>query len=73
MDMDNPVPREQGVEGSKINEFNPSKAKMDMDNPVPREQGVENAPKEFIKFEESEKYQSNLRAVLRAIKESHEN
>jgi hypothetical protein len=73
MDMDNSVPREQGVEGSKINEFNPSKAKMELDNPVPREQGVESAPKEFIKFEESSKYQSNLRAVLRAIKESHEN
>jgi hypothetical protein len=35
------VAREQGVEGSGIKEFAPSKVKMDVDNPVPREQGVE--------------------------------
>ena len=74
MDVDNPVPREMGVEQSGITEYNAEKGnKVDMAVPVDREEGVENSGiTEYIKFEESAKYQSNLRAVLRAIKESTE-
>lgn len=72
MDTDNPVPREQGVQDSKITEFNAEKNnKVDMAKPIDREEGVIASPKEYIKFKEN--YQSTLRAVLRAIKESHEN
>jgi len=69
------VKREQGVGSSGITEFKPSQTKMDVDNPVAREQGVaESGITEYIKFEESKKasFKSNLRAVLDAIKESHE-
>lgn len=74
MDVDNPVPREMGVEQSGITEYNAEKVnKVDNAIPVDREEGVENSGiTEYIKFEESAKYQSNLRAVLRAIKESTE-
>lgn len=74
MDVDNPVPREMGVEQSGITEYNVEKEnKVEMAVPIDREEGVENSGiTEYIKFEESAKYQSNLRAILRAIKESTE-
>jgi hypothetical protein len=73
MEMDNPVPREPGVAESEISEFNVEKTnQVDLAKPISRDEGVKDAPKEFIKVNESANYQSNLRAILRAIKESNE-
>jgi len=73
MDLDNPVPREMGVEESGITEYNASKSnKVDLSQPIARDEGVKDSPKEYIKVQEGEKYRSNLRVVLKAIKESIE-
>jgi hypothetical protein len=74
MEIDNPVPREMGVEASEITEFDAKeKNEVDLANPVPREEGVaDSGIREFIKMNESSSYQTDLRLVLSAIKESHE-
>jgi hypothetical protein len=74
MEIDNPVPREMGVEESGITEFDAKKENVvDLANPVPRDEGVEESGiREFIKMNESSSYQMDLRLVLGAIKESYE-
>lgn len=73
MEVDNPVPREMGVEKSEIDDYNVEKGnKVDLAKPVARDEGVQDSPLEYIKMQENKNYRGDIQLMLKAVKESIE-